>query len=412
MLAMASNPEPKSRVARVASAKPQTVRHLNRAAVLDLIRQYQPISRASLARYAGIHRSNISIIVEELQQQGLLSEERSQQTRKGRTPTLISLERGTVRVLAVNLRRTRCTAALVSLSGQTDSTYSFATPATPEAFVAEMASAMQTLVTGVSGGRQSTPTIARMVMSIPGILDNLDKSSSTIWTPGLASYSGVDLISLLEKRLGIPCSIANNAGLGAIAALRAAEKRGEQVRDFVFLVIGDVGVGSGVVLHRSLYSGHDAAYAGEVGHTVIDPRGPVCSCGRRGCWQLYVCDTATWARYNRRLEFTQARFEEFLSEVERGSPKALTALRETAAYLSLGISNIALMLNPQKIMVAGALTRVWPVLQQELKSVFFLPHHHAMIQPVDLPIDTLFLQGAIERGIDLVLSRDGTQTHD
>jgi hypothetical protein len=63
------------------------------------------------------------------------------------------------------------------------------------------------------------------------------------------------------------------------------------------------------------------------------------------------------------------------------------------------------MLNPGKIIIAGALTAVWPLLQEELKAAFFLPHHHALIQPVELPVDTLFLRGAIECGIDLVLSR-------
>ncbi len=390
---------------KIVSAKPQTVRHLNRSTVLDLIRQHQPISRANLARLAGIHRSNISIIVEDLQKRGLLREQRSQESRRGRTPTLISLNRGGQRVVAVNLRRARTTVALVSLDRHIDSTYSFPTPDTPSVFMNELEAAVKAVSASTYIGTQATPRIAQMVVSIPGILDKAGEKESTIWTPGLAAYSGVPLASTLEQRFGYPCLLANNAGLGAIAALREAEDRGESVKDFVFLVIGDVGVGSGVVLHHHLYSGYDAAYAGEVGHTVVDARGPACNCGRRGCWQLYICDKATWGRYNRKDAFTAERFEDFLDQVNAGSPKALKALQETAAHLSLGISNIALMLNPEKIMIAGALTRVWPILQQELKSVFFLPHHHAMIQPVDLPVDTLFLHGAIEQGIDLVLSR-------
>ena len=74
---------------------------------------------------------------------------------------------------------------------------------------------------------------------------------------------------MIEKRIGIPCLMANNAGLAAMAVLRSGEKENESVNDFVLLVIGDVGVGSGVVIHHNLYSGYDAAYAGEVGHTVI-----------------------------------------------------------------------------------------------------------------------------------------------
>jgi predicted NBD/HSP70 family sugar kinase len=182
------------------------------------------------------------------------------------------------------------------------------------------------------------------------------------------------------------------------------------VNDFVLLVIGDVGVGSGVVIQHNLYSGFDAAYAGEVGHTVIDPKGPLCNCGRRGCLQLYICDSATWKRYNPCVEYSSARFAEFLDEVNAGSAKALAAVNQMAEYLSLGISNIALTLNPEKILLSGAMMKIWPVLEKELKSAFFLPHHHALIQRVDSPVDELFLKGAIERALDVVLLDSSSPT--
>jgi predicted NBD/HSP70 family sugar kinase/biotin operon repressor len=388
---------------RLVTAKPQTVRHLNRAAVLGLIRQYQPLSRADLARYTGIHRSNISIIVEDLQKRGLLREERAKTGGRGRTPTLISLERGSFGVLGVNLRRLRTTVSLASLDGHVESSFTFETPKTPEEFVETLREACKT-VTQNFDQPASSRIVSQMVISLPGIVNRQSDGASTIWTPGLPKYSGCDLATMIKKAIGIPCLISNNAGLAATAVLRSGEKQNEDVNDFVLLVIGDVGVGSGVVIQHNLYSGYDAAYAGEVGHTVIDPKGPLCNCGRRGCLQLYICDSATWARYNARLDFSAARFAEFMDEVNAGSPKALAALSQTVEYLSIGISNIALTLNPEKIVLAGALTRVWPTLEKQLKSAFALPHQHTLIQRVDSPLDTLFLKGAIERALDVVLT--------
>jgi N-acetylglucosamine repressor len=387
---------------RVVTAKPQTVRHLNRAAVLDLIRQHQPLSRADLARHTGIHRSNISIIVEDLQQRGLLREERAKNGGRGRIPTLISLERGSFGVLGVNLRSLRTTVSLASLDGHVESSYTFETPKTPEAFVDRLQEACEA-VTHSFDTPSGPRSVSQMVISLPGIVNKVPGGHATIWTPALPKYSGTNLEVMIQKKTGIPCLMANNAGLAAMAVLRSGEKRNEQMNDFVLLVIGDVGVGSGVVIHHDLYSGFDAAYAGEVGHTVVDPKGPPCNCGRRGCLQLYVCDSATWKRYNPRAEYTAARFEEFLNEVNAGSPKALAAVNEMAEYLSLGISNIALTLNPEKILVAGAITKIWPVLEKKLKSAFFLPHHHALIRRVDAPVESLFLKGAIERALDVVL---------
>jgi predicted NBD/HSP70 family sugar kinase len=390
---------------RIITAKPQTVRRVNRAAVLELIRQHQPLSRADLARLTGIHRSNISIIVEELQSSGLLREERKRDAGRGRTPTLISLGKGTFGVIGVNLRRVNTTVAFASLDGHVESSYTFPTPESPEEFLRVLNEACQSVSRNLNSNDKPVRSTRQMVISIPGIVTRTGEHTSTLWMPGLPKYSGLDLAAMVKNKTGINCIAANNAGLGAVAALHTSQKQASWVNDFVFLVIGDVGVGSGLVIQRNLYSGHDATYAGEIGHTVINPNGPPCNCGRRGCLQLYVCDVATWKRYNPRLEYTSERFQLFLDEALKGNPKAVEAIRETSKYLSLGISNIALTLNPERIILAGALTRAWPLLEEELRSAFFLPQHHALLQPAMEPVDTLFIKGAIELALDVVLTQ-------
>ena len=389
---------------KMVSAKPQTIRRLNRAAVLELIRQHQPLSRADLARHTGIHRSNISLVVEGLRATGLLREERAKGAGRGRVPTLISLNRASPAVLGISVRLQRTTVALAALDAHVESTYTFVTPKTPEEFVDCLEDAVRMVVHNLDEPKATARTVSQIVVSVPGIVDRRPGNQSILWTPGLPAYSGCNLGAMIEKRLAIPCVVANNAGLGAVAALRSVGSKQEDVSDFIFLVVGDFGVGSGVIIHRSLYSGYDAAYAGEVGHTVIDPNGPLCSCGRRGCWQLYICDSATWKRYKPRVDFTAARFEGFLADVNAGVPKALAAIGPTAEYLGMGISNIALTLNPERIVLAGAITRVWPVLEKALKSTFFLPYHQALIQPTSSPLDSLFLKGAIDGAVDILLS--------
>ena len=62
-------------------------------------------------------------------------------------------------------------------------------------------------------------------------------------------------------------------------------------------------------------------------------------------------------------------------------------------------------------MLAGSITKIWPVLEKKLKSAFFLPHHHARIQGIESPIDSLFLKGAIERALDAVLLESSSGAH-
>ena len=334
-----------------------------------------------------------------------MREERKQSSGRGRTPTLISLGKGEFGVIGASLRRTKTTVAFASLDGHVESSYTFSTPANPEEFIRMFAEACRTVSHDLNNQTKPMRSVSQIVVSIPGIVTRTGESSTTLWMPGLPKYSGLDIAGMIKAKTGIHCVAANNAGLGAVAVMHTNQKQDNWINDFVFLVIGDVGVGSGLVIQRNVYSGYDATYAGEIGHTVIDPDGPQCNCGRRGCLQLYICDAATWKRYNPRVEFTHERFQELLDEAAANNPKAVKAVRETAKYLSLGISNIALTLNPERIVLAGALTQIWPLLEKELRSAFFLPQHHAMVEHVDGPVDMLFLKGAIELGLDIVLSQ-------
>ena len=386
------------------TATPKTVRRLNRAVVLDLIRQYQPLSRAELARRSGIHRSNISSIIDDLTRRGLLREERAQNFGRGRTPDRISLDRAAFRVMAVSLLRARTTVAIANLTGNIENSFTFATPDTPQQFAAEVDCAYRTLIQNISLMDARISPIKQIVISSPGILNRDRKGKTTITAFDLPNYSDVDLAELVSKRLSLPAMIANNAGLAAMSLINSHTNEDKPLRDFVLLVIGESGVGSGLVIQRNLYSGYDAAYAGEVGHTVVDFKGPTCNCGRSGCLQLYICDQATWKRYKPEIPFSPLKFEELLDAVLSGSAKARAALRPTVEYLCLGISNISLMINPERIILAGSLMRIWPVLQKELESAFFPRHRHALVQPTNVPVDALYLKGAVERALQLVLA--------
>lgn len=386
------------------TATPQTVRHLNRAVVLDLIRQNQPLSRAELARRSGIHRSNISSIVDDLTRRGLLREERAKNFGRGRTPDLISLDRAAFRVMAVSLLRARTTVAIATVDGTIENSFTFITPATPVQFAADVESAYRTLVQNISLMDAKTSSIKQIVISSPGILNRDRNGKTTMTATELPNYSEIDLAELLSKKLNLPAMIANNAGLAALSLINSRNDASNALKDFVLLIIGESGVGSGLVIQRNLYSGYDAAYAGEVGHTVVDPKGPPCSCGRSGCLQLYICDEATWKRYKPNVPFSPVNFEEFLDAVLAGSAKARAALRPTIEYLCLGISNIALMINPERIILAGSLMRLWPVLQKELGLAFFPRHHHTLVQPTNVPVDVLYLKGAVDRALHQVLA--------
>uniref|UniRef100_E6QHL6 Putative ROK family protein n=1 Tax=mine drainage metagenome TaxID=410659 RepID=E6QHL6_9ZZZZ len=380
---------------RTTTATPQTIRHVNRSILLNLIRLHQPISRAELSRITGMHRSNVSVNIEELIAEGLLREERAKPIGRGRAPFSLHIREDSLYVLAVNLRVSETTIALGQLSGRIEKFASFETPKDPGLFVQMLDREVRRLLMPV---RPSLKKLVRnLTVSVPGHIRS--KTQGDIWMPALPGYSGFSLRSAIEDRIGIPTEVMNNASLGALAEMWLDELQHVHLKDFVFLLIGDVGAGSGLVFNHQLYLGHDLTYAGEFGHMVIDPAGPKCPCGKNGCWQLYVCDRATWDRYQPTKPFTAAGFQQFLQKAKKRDPRVIAALYETARYMALGISNISQALNPEVVIFGGEITGLWDVLQPEITRQLSQLNTTTAIRPTQDNIDQLFLQGAIQLGL-------------
>jgi glucokinase len=107
-------------------------------------------------------------------------------------------------------------------------------------------------------------------------------------TPNLPGWKKVPLVRILARQTGLKVFLENDANCAALG--EAAYGAGKGVANVVVLTLG-TGVGGGLILNHELYSGPDST-AGELGHFSIDKNGPPCSCGQRGCIELYVSATA------------------------------------------------------------------------------------------------------------------------
>lgn len=380
---------------QITTATPRTIRQVNRSILLNLIRLHQPISRAELSRLTGMHRSNVSVNIEELTSEGLLREERSKPGGRGRVPFLLYVSDDAVYVLVVNLRVSETTVALGQLSGKIEKVVSFATPEDPELFVAALNREIRRLLISIRPNFRKA--VRNLIVSVPGHVRF--KAEGDIWIPALPRYAGFFLRAAIESKIGIPTDVMNNAGLGALAEMRLHEMRRDTVNDFIFLLIGDVGTGAGIIFDQQLYLGHDRSYAGEFGHMVIDQSGLKCSCGKHGCWQLYVCDRATWQRYRPTEKFTPAKFQHFLQKAKQGDARAVAALNETVKYLALGISNICEALNPELIILSGEISTLWDLVHSELMKQLSTLNTTITVRRPASNVDHLVLQGAIHLGL-------------
>ncbi len=388
---------------KITTATPQTIRHVNRRIVLNLIRLHQPLSRAGLSRITGMHRSNISVIVEELIADGLVREERADPMGRGRVPFLLYVTEDSVYVIGVNLWVSETKIALGRLDGSIEKVTSFTTPDDPSVFVQMLDREIRRLLLTVRPSMKNS--IRNLTVSVPGHIKS--RANKEVWIPALPAYSGFSLGEAIEAKIGIPTEVMNNASLGALTEMWLEEMDHVVLKDFIFLLIGDMGAGSGLVIHHQLYLGHDLTFAGEFGHMVIDPDGPKCACGKHGCWQLYVSASATWKRYRPTVRYTAAGFHQFLQSVRNHDSAAIAALKETAKYIALGVANISQILNPEVIILCGEITAVWDILQPEIVRHLLLLNTTTEIRPTKANANQIFLQGAVRFGLNKIFNPPG-----
>ena len=349
----------------------------------------------------GTFRSTVSEIVKDLVASGLVSETRAEPSGRGRVPVLLRVNDHGFEVVAVNVRPERTTVALAGLSAKPSRTVSFATPANPNALLTKLAGAIDNLC--ADRGKYRLKGIREIGVSVPGLVDAA--AGRIRWLPYLPGYSDFDMAGAVRDRFGIRTAVDNDANLAVLAIAWRAQLEEHSVRDFVFVEIGTEGVGAGIIVNGELYRGHNSTLAAEFGHMVVEANGIPCGCGRRGCWERYVCDHATLQRYRPGITFSPEAYASFLRAVSDGEAAATAAFRETARYLAIGLANIGFALNPSSIVVAGHVCGAWalisPVIEEALSAIRF----PIRVNQAPASADELFLKGAILLALNSVFSQ-------
>lgn len=334
-------------------------------------------------------RSNVSAIIDELVSEGMLTEERPLHVGRGRVPTHLRLNDPAYPVVGVYVQPATTLLAFAGLNGSLNKTWSYPTVQQPAPFVQDLRRIIAKIQREMRVDRLRGVGIA-----FPGFVNT--ETGRIKFSPGLPGFSGYSLRDEMQRKIGVPVCVDNDSNLGALSELWL-RKTGEQKRpaNFVFISIGESGVGSGAVLNGKVYRGHDSEFAAEFGHMIIDPEGDRCSCGRSGCWERYIRNKATWKRYKPKTAFHKDRFIDFVQAAKRGDAAAVAALRETASYIALGVSNIAFALNPGELILAGEITDAWDVIREPVEAVFQSLSVGTVLRRATLERELAHLHGAI-----------------
>lgn len=346
-----------------------TPREINRQILLNLVRAWQPVSRADLARLMGTRRGAISLIVNDLIAEGVLFEGAKGETARGRKPQFLYIDSRNRSVFAVDVRPTRTYVMVTDLLTEpVVGVSSFATQGDAGRFV-------KTLADRIRRVRDEHKDLGRcegIGLVVPGMVDSAGACIS--FAPRLG-WRDVPLRDLLAKETGLAVHIENSGRACAIAQVWGVRREAGRSSDFVFLSVSD-GLGVGFVVNGEVVRGRHNV-AGEFGHVPLDIDGPPCACGAKGCWEAYVSNLATLSRYFGRelsprkpipAEVASFTVEDLVARARGGDAKALRALQATARYLGLGLASVVNAVDPARIFISGEIIAAWDLLESTVRE--------------------------------------------
>ena len=201
------------------------------------------------------------------------------------------------------------------------------------------------------------PGIVAAGVGVPGLYDPAAGTTRfLVNVPG--PWDGKPVAGPIADALGIPAFLINDARAFGLAELRLGAGRGAQ--SMVGLTLG-TGVGGVIAVNGRVHLGHDGT-AGEIGHQTIDPDGPWCNCGNRGCVEAYAradqlalaCGTAT--------------AEEAVARAREGDARALDGLAQIGRYLGIGIANVVTVISPDRVVIGGGVAAAGDLLFEPIRA--------------------------------------------
>ncbi len=352
-------------------ARRGTSREINRQIALTLIRTHQPVSRADLSRLMETNRANVTLLVNELLEEGLVREEEQNESNgRGRKPTSLFLNSRESLAVAIDVRKTKAFLMLTDSTGrQVGDVISFPMKPDPSEFVRSLAWQVRKAL----GGTLDSTSCGGIGVVVPGMLDL--RNGTVIHSPTLR-WRNVELLDLMKQEFGdIEIHLENSGKACALSQIWSVRGDGTALNDIVFVSVSD-GVGVGIVVNGELVRGRHNT-AGEFGHVPLSIDGPPCACGANGCWEAYISNIATISRYfgssvaDRRpvpVERSECTIESLIAKARANDGKALAALQSTARYLGLGLASIINVIDPSRIYIGGEITEAWDLLESTVKD--------------------------------------------
>ncbi len=338
------------------------LRDRNRQRVLDVLRISGRTSQADIARATGLSRTTIHTLIGELKEEGMVLEVdgRPAGAGTGRPAVQLVLQKTSRAVLGIDFGHSHVQVAVADLAHNVLAERHRDLDVNHRAkealdFSAEMAAEVLAEV-----GIDRSHVIGAGI-GIPGPVDRErgTAGSATI----LPGWVGLRIADAMQKRLGLPVDIENDANLGALAELTWGA--GRDCTNFAYIKAA-TGIGAGLVIDGALLRGATGT-AGEIGHTTLDERGALCYCGNRGCLETVASGPAI-TRLVAEGNGEAPSLAEVIERAAAGDVRCRRAISDAGREIGVAVAGLCNLINPERVIIGGLLSRAGSILLQPLRE--------------------------------------------
>lgn len=374
-------------------------------AVLDLVRRESPISRVELSHATGLTETSISKTVRRLLESGLIEEAGLDSSGRGKSRTMLRLAPTAMHALGIVLDDTRINCVLTDFSGELLATQELSGTRGefPHSVIERVATAVLEMI---SAAGITASDVAGACLASPGRFD--EQKNRLRMSTVAADWEDYDVQEEFTELTSIPARLEKDYGCAALAEHWVAR---DTPSDFVTVYIAN-GIGAGIIIDGELYGG-SSSNAGEIGHLPLDPDGPQCRCGNRGCLermaapQYLVAAATSDSALAARLGLSGARdtirpdFAKIARAAVAGDDGALRLVSGAADRLAQAILGLVNTLDVGEIVLAGpALEHVGDVFTTTIQDTvdrcsFMRPVHDVSVRLSGLGLDGAALGAAI-----------------
>jgi len=352
----------------------EKVRKVNRSLILNTLRLHAPTSRAQVANITGLTRGTVSNIVNLLIEDGLVFEDKLEDSKIGRPSILLGLKPDGGAVIGVEIGVDFISVLLTNFVAETMWEIRVKTLVS-QSQTEIINQAEQYIDQALSIAIEQGLRPLGIGVGLPGLVNT--KQGNLIIAPNL-HWKNVPLRLIWNQRFHLPIYIENEANLAALGEYYFGVARG--VDNFICLTSG-IGLGGGIMIDGRLFRGGHG-YGGEIGHIQRDPHGEECGCGRIGCWETQVGPRAVLQRVKKEFQIHHDQslldacsgnldnltFEIVVQFALNGDLICRKAIEDVAANLGVGIADLVNIFNPNLIVIGGAFISAKDIMQSIIEK--------------------------------------------